>query len=43
MKIPHDYRRRMATHPNDALIADILALVGWAAVLGYLASSIIGG
>ena len=43
MKIPHDYRRRMATHQNDALIADILSLVGWAVMLGYLAISIIGG
>ena len=42
MKIPHDYRRRADTR-HDALIADILSLVGWVAVLGYLAISIIGG
>ena len=42
MKIPHDYRRR-ADSRNDALIADILSLVGWAVMLGYLAISIIGG
>ena len=42
MKTPHACRRR-ADSRNDALIADILSLVGWAAVLGYLAISIIGG
>ena len=43
MKIPHDFRRRMQAYHNDTLIADILSLVGWVAVLGYLAISIIGG
>ena len=42
MKIPHDYRRR-AESRNNALTADILSLVGWAAILGYLAISILGG
>ena len=43
MKIPHDFRRRMQAYHNDALIADILSLVGWAGLLGYLAISILGG
>ena len=42
MKIPQDYRRRADTR-HDALIADILSLVGWAGLLGYLAISILGG
>ena len=40
--IPHDFRRR-AESRHDALIADILSLVGWVAMLAYLAISIIGG
>jgi len=38
MKIKQDYKPR-----NDTLAADILVLVGWVAILAYLAVSIIGG
>jgi hypothetical protein len=40
MKIKQDYAQKPS---RDTITAEILALIGWAFVLGYLALSMFGG